>query len=95
MTTGWAGFPLEILNTGTLLLNFFKRHTIKENTMPELELYSLAYYRTIPNVLLFIFVGLIYSVIAPLLPPFLLVYFALGYVVFKNQVRSSHLVAVM
>jgi hypothetical protein len=88
MTTGWAGFPLEILNITTLIINYFKRHTLAEDSKQvTLEIYSLPYYRIIPNVLLFIFVGIIYAPIAPLLPPFLLIYFALGYVIFKNQVR--------
>lgn len=90
MTTGWAGFPLEILNISTLILNIVKRHSRKtDDSLPELELCSLPFYRVIPNVLLFIFVGIIYSVIAPLLPPFLLIYFALGYIIFKNQVHSD------
>ncbi|KAG6545847.1 hypothetical protein Mapa_012808 [Marchantia paleacea] len=91
MTTGWAGFPLEILQIGLLILNMLKRHTLKEDSNhPELELYSLPYYRVIPQLLLFILVGLVYAVIAPLLPPFLLVYFALGYVVFKNQIMHVY-----
>ncbi|CAM6089031.1 unnamed protein product [Calypogeia fissa] len=91
MTTGWAGFPLEILNISTLILNYFKRHTTKaDNGLPELELYSLPYHRIVPNVLLFIFVGIIYSAIAPLLPPFVLVYFILGYVIFKNQIMHVY-----
>ncbi|CAM6084775.1 unnamed protein product [Calypogeia fissa] len=91
MTTGWAGFPLEILNISTLILNYFKRHTTKaDNGLPELELYSLPYHRIVPNVLLFIFVGIIYSAIAPLLPPFVLVYFILGYVIFKNQIMRVY-----
>ncbi|KAL2612175.1 hypothetical protein R1flu_023867 [Riccia fluitans] len=91
MTSGWAGFPLEILQIGLLMLNMLKRHTMKfDSDHPELELYSLPYYRVIPQLLLFILVGLVYAVIAPLLPPFLLVYCALGYIVFKNQIMHVY-----
>jgi hypothetical protein len=48
--------------------------------------YSLPYYRQLPHVLLFVMVGLTYSIITPLLLPFLLVYFILGYIVFRNQI---------
>lgn len=86
MTTGWAGFPLEILQSSVLILNYTKRMMI-DRTKPLLsDVWSLPYYRYVPNVLLFIFLGLTYSIITPLLLPFLLVYFVLGYIVFRNQV---------
>lgn len=86
MTTGWAGFPLEILQSSVLILNYMKRMMI-DRTKPLLsDVWSLPYYRYVPNVLLFIFLGLTYSIITPLLLPFLLVYFVLGYIVFRNQV---------
>lgn len=86
MTTGWAGFPLEILQSSVLILNYMKRMMI-DRTKPLLsDVWSLPYYRYVPNVLLFIFLGLTYSIITPLLLPFLLVYFVLGYIVFRNQI---------
>ena len=89
LTSAWAGFPLEILQFGTHVLNFMKRLMV-DRTKPLLsDVYSLPYYRHIPNVLMFILIGLTYSIITPLLLPFLLVYFILGYIVFRNQVCSS------
>jgi hypothetical protein len=88
MTTGWAGFPLEILQSSVLILNYMKR-LMNDRSRPLLsDVWSLPYYRYVPNVLLFIFLGLTYSIITPLLLPFLLVYFVLGYIVFRNQVPS-------
>ena len=89
MTTGWAGLPLEILQTGALIFNFLKRHTVEKSTPLLADVYSLPYYRTLPMVLLFTLFGLVYSIINPLLLPFLLVYFILGYIVFRNQVCTS------
>lgn len=86
MTTGWAGFPLEILQSSVLILNYMKRMMVDRSRPLLSDVWSLPYYRYVPNVLLFIFLGLTYSIITPLLLPFLLVYFVLGYIVFRNQV---------
>ncbi|KAH9576159.1 hypothetical protein CY35_01G147600 [Sphagnum magellanicum] len=85
--TSWTGFPLEILQTGSLVFNFLKRHTVERKQQPLLDtVQSLPYYRTIPSILFFILLGLVYSIVNPLLLPFLLIYFILGYIVFRNQV---------
>lgn len=86
MTTGWAGFPLEILQSSVLILNYGKRVMVDISRPLLSDVWSLPYYRYIPNILLFIFLGLTYSIITPLLLPFLLVYFVLGYIVFRNQI---------
>ncbi|KAG0566868.1 hypothetical protein KC19_7G094000 [Ceratodon purpureus] len=86
MTTGWAGMPLEILQSGSLVLNFLKRHTVDKNKPLLDQVYSLPYYRTLPTVLFFVLLGLVYSIINPLILPFLLIYFILGYLVFRNQI---------
>ncbi|KAG0559254.1 hypothetical protein KC19_10G090800 [Ceratodon purpureus] len=86
MTTGWAGMPLEILQSGSLILNFLKRHTVEKNKPLLDQVLSLPYYRTLPTVLFFVLLGLVYSIVNPLILPFLLMYFLLGYIVFKNQV---------
>lgn len=63
MTTGWAGMPLEILQSGSLVLNFLKRNTV-EKKKPLLDsVFSLPYFRTLPTVLFFVLLGLVYSII--------------------------------
>jgi len=86
LTTGWAGFPLEILQSGVLAFNFMTRMYVDIHRPLLTGVYSLPYYRQLPHVLLFVMVGLTYSIITPLLLPFLLVYFILGYIVFRNQI---------
>lgn len=92
MTTGWAGFPLEILQFSVLALNYVKRLSVDRSRPLLSDFWSLQYYRQVPNVLLFILVGITYSIITPLLLPFLLVYFILGYIVFRNQVSFATIV---
>lgn len=82
---GLSGFCLEALQAGMLLLDFIKAQTCgrsKENPY----LYSLPYFRVIPLVSLSILIGMVYAVVAPLLLPFLVGYFFLGYAVYINQV---------
>lgn len=77
-----------MLQCGALFLNFLKRHTIDRDKPYVADAAPLPYHRALPYTLLFIFIGLIYTPIAPLLLPVLLVYFGLGYIVYRNQVRT-------
>lgn len=86
LTNGLAGFSLEILQPGLLIWDSLKSCTCDREKGTNLYLYSLPYYRYVPLVSLSILIGMVYSVVAPLLLPLLIVYFFLGYVVFVNQV---------
>ncbi|EFJ15037.1 hypothetical protein SELMODRAFT_156268 [Selaginella moellendorffii] len=86
LTTGWTGFSTEILQLGIFLLNFIKVRILGKTTFDETDAISLPYYRALPSVQLFILLGLMYAVLAPLLLPFLLIYLVFGYIVYRNQV---------
>lgn len=86
LTSGLSGFSLEILQPGLLIWNTLKLHTWGRGKSRTNYLSSFPYHRVIPFVSLFVLVGVVYAVIAPLLLPFLVVYFLLGYVVYINQV---------
>ncbi|KAJ7296707.1 hypothetical protein O6H91_09G007100 [Diphasiastrum complanatum] len=90
LTTGWAGFSLELLQLGAVVLNFIKVHIFGKDKVERSDVYSLPYYRIVPSVLLFILVGLMYSLLTPLLLPFLLVYFSFGYIVYRNQILNVY-----
>ncbi|KAL7605093.1 hypothetical protein Lser_V15G15615 [Lactuca serriola] len=90
LTSGLSGFSLEILQPGLLTWDILKMHTWGRGKKKSNYLYSFPYYRVIPFVSLFLLVGIVYSVIAPLLLPFLVVYFLLGYVVFINQMQDVY-----
>ncbi|KAG1341844.1 putative CSC1-like protein RXW8 [Cocos nucifera] len=49
---------------------------------------SVPYHTEIPRVLVFGLLGFTCSILAPLILPFLLVYFFLGYVVYRNQIMN-------
>ncbi|KAK8552668.1 hypothetical protein V6N13_121051 [Hibiscus sabdariffa] len=90
LTEGLSGFSTEILQPGMLFWDFVKSHTYGRGKEKDLYLYSLQYYRIIPTVSLSILIGIVYAVIAPLLLPFLIVYFFLGYIVFINQIQDVY-----
>lgn len=90
LTSGLTGFSLEILQPGLLVLNYIKLHTWGRGKNKNPYLYSLPYYRIIPFICLFILIGMVYAVVAPLLLPFLIGYFALGYVVFIHQIQEVY-----
>ncbi|OMO57302.1 Ribosomal protein S6 [Corchorus olitorius] len=90
LTDGLSGFSLEILQPGLLLWDLIKSHTFNRGKEKELYLYSLPYFRIIPTVALSILIGIVYAVIAPLLLPFLIVYFFLGYAVYINQIQDVY-----
>jgi calcium permeable stress-gated cation channel len=86
LTSGWASLSSELMQLFGLLWNFIRRYIlrIKEDTD---FVFSFPYHTEVPKVLLFGLLGFTCSVLAPLILPFLLVYFFLGYIVYRNQVR--------
>ncbi|KAI3445111.1 hypothetical protein Pfo_001776 [Paulownia fortunei] len=91
LTNGLSGFSLEILQPGLLIWDAMKSHTWDRGKKKRPYLYSLPYYRIIPFVALGILIGMVYAVVAPLLLPFLVGYFCLGYVVFINQIQDVYI----
>lgn len=89
MTKGWTGFAIEILQPYILMAGFTWRHVCRKRQYgPYVQ--SLNYYRALPNVLLFVFIGFMYAILAPLLLPFLMIYLMLGYIVYRNQILNVY-----
>lgn len=86
LTSGLSGFSLEILQLGLLSWDALKSCTFCRGKEKNPYLYSLPYFRVIPLVSVSVLIGMVYAVVAPLLLPFLIGYFCLGYAVFINQV---------
>ncbi|TKV92083.1 hypothetical protein SEVIR_9G140400v4 [Setaria viridis] len=83
LTSGWASLSSELMQLFGLTWNFIRRYILR---MKEEDLlYSFPYHTEVPKVLLFGLLGFTCSVLAPLILPFLLIYFCLGYVVYRNQ----------
>ncbi|KAF3667314.1 CSC1-like protein [Capsicum annuum] len=91
LTNGLAGFSLEILQPGLLLWDALKSHTWDRGKKKRPYVYSLPYYRIVPFVALCMLIGIVYAVVSPLLLPFLVGYFLLGYAVFINQIEDVYI----
>uniref|UniRef100_A0ACD6AS18 Uncharacterized protein n=1 Tax=Avena sativa TaxID=4498 RepID=A0ACD6AS18_AVESA len=89
LTSGWASLSSELMQLFGLIWNFIRKYVLrmKEDTtfVP-----TFPYHTEIPKVMLFILLGFSCSVLAPLILPFLLVYFFLGYVVYRNQLINVY-----
>jgi len=84
LTSGWASLSSELMQLFGLTWNFLRRYLLRIKEDSDF-LYSFPYHTEMPKVLLFGLLGFTCSVLAPLILPFLLLYFFLGYVVYRNQ----------
>ncbi|CAM8970723.1 unnamed protein product [Rhodiola kirilowii] len=90
LTNGLSGFSLEILQPGLLSWDLFKSHTYGRRKKKTPYAFSLPYFRVLPVVCLSMLIGMVYAVVAPLLLPFLIGYFLLGYCVYINQIQDAY-----
>ncbi|XP_066386224.1 CSC1-like protein RXW8 [Miscanthus floridulus] len=89
LTSGWASLCSEILQVYNLVYNFFSRFICCCHQNTE-YVYSFPYHTEVPKILLFNLLGFTFSIMAPLILPFLLVYFCLGYLVYRNQILNVY-----
>ncbi|XBJ06851.1 hypothetical protein VPH35_012451 [Triticum aestivum] len=93
MVDGWAGVSLEILRIRAFVLyhlkNFFLVKTEKDRE-EAMDPGSICFYWSEPRIQLYFLLGLVYAAVTPLLLPFILVFFALGYVVYRHQIINVY-----
>lgn len=90
LTSGWASLSCELIQPFPLLYNSFYRFILRNKDDSSYGSYTFPYHTEVPRVLLFGLLGFTCSVLAPLILPFLLVYFFLAYLVYRNQVSISY-----
>ncbi|XP_062111373.1 CSC1-like protein At1g69450 [Humulus lupulus] len=84
VTSGWTSASSELFRVIPLLCSLVTR-PFTDSKDDELEVPSIAFHKDIPRILFFGLLGFTYFFLAPLILPFLLVYFCLGYIIFRNQ----------
>lgn len=89
VTSGWTSTSSELFRLSTLIFNFFKRNICRKFD-DEFEVPSVPYHSEIPRILLFGLLGITYFFLAPLILPFLLVYYCLGYLIYRNQLLNVY-----
>lgn len=89
VTSGWTSLSSELFQLVTLIWSFLRRVFAKEEA-DDLIVSSIPYESEIPRILFFVLLGITYFILAPLILPFLLVYFCMGYLVFRNQLLNVY-----
>ncbi|XP_062214990.1 CSC1-like protein RXW8 [Phragmites australis] len=84
LTSGWASLSSELMQLFGLIWNFIRRYILRIKEDSDF-VFSFPYHTEVPKILLFGLLGFTCSVLAPLILPFLLLYFFLAYVVYRNQ----------
>ncbi|CAL0312224.1 unnamed protein product [Lupinus luteus] len=83
VTQGWTSVLSELFRVipliGSLISKPFTSHE------HEIDVPSIPYHRDVPRVLFFGLLGITYFFLAPLILPFLLAYFCLAYIIYRNQ----------
>ncbi|KAG0446754.1 hypothetical protein HPP92_028668 [Vanilla planifolia] len=92
-TSGWASLSSEIMQLFGLVWNFIRRRILRWKDDP-ISVPSFPYHTEVPKVLLFGLLGFTCSILAPLILPFLLIYFFLSYVVYRNQIVHTTLLPI-
>ncbi|XP_072072123.1 CSC1-like protein HYP1 [Arachis hypogaea] len=86
VTSGWTNIALELFQSDRLFYNYIDR-IFGGESYEDFEAPSIPYHREVPRILFFGLLGVTYFILAPLILPFLVVYFCVGYIIYRNQVR--------
>ncbi|KAM3754618.1 hypothetical protein ACB098_03G179600 [Castanea mollissima] len=84
VTSGWTSTSSELFRLIPLIGSLITK-PCKSNTDDELVVPTIPFHRDIPRLLFFGLLGIAYFFLAPLILPFLLVYFCLAYIIYRNQ----------
>lgn len=89
MVDGWSGPAGEILRFWPLVMYHIKNSFLVKTERDRLQATSpgtIELNRTLPQLELYFLMGLVYSVITPIIIPFIIVFLAFGFVVYRYQV---------
>ncbi|GMJ15253.1 hypothetical protein like AT1G58520 [Hibiscus trionum] len=85
LSSGWASLSCEIMQPFPLFYNFFRKYILRKDEDPSDCALTFPHHTEIPRLLQFILLGFTYSIMAPSILPFLLVFFFLAFLVYRNQ----------
>lgn len=92
MVDGWAGIAGEILRLKPLVIYHLKNMFLvktERDREKAMDPGSVDFPETLPSLQLYFLLGIVYAVVTPILLPFILVFFALAYLVYRHQVSAS------
>ncbi|KAI4316572.1 hypothetical protein L6164_024543 [Bauhinia variegata] len=91
LSSGWASLAFEIMQLFPLFCNLFQKYILRLEDDSQNGTLSFPYHTEVPRVLLFGFLGFTCSILAPLMLLFLMVYFFLAYLVYRNQILNVYI----
>ncbi|XP_072959641.1 CSC1-like protein At4g02900 [Typha angustifolia] len=93
MVDGWAGIAAEILRIKPFIV-FHLKNTFLVKTEQDREQAmdpgSLNFASSEPRIQLYFLLGFVYSVVTPILLPFIIVFFSFSYLVFRHQIINVY-----
>lgn len=93
MVDGWAGAAGEILRLKPLIIyhlkNAFLVKTDKDRD-DAMDPGSVGFDQALPQIELYFLLGIVYAVVTPILLPFIIIYFAFAYLVYRHQVINVY-----
>ncbi|GJW62761.1 CSC1-like protein, partial [Tanacetum coccineum] len=93
MIDGWAGIAAEILRLKPLVIYHLKNMFIvktERDREKAMDPGSVDFPETIPSLQLYFLMGIVYAVVTPILLPFILVFFAFAYFVYRHQIINVY-----
>jgi len=89
MVDGWAGVAAEIIRLKPLIVFHLKNAFLVKTDQDRdqaMDPGSLEFATSEPRIQLYFLLGLVYTTVTPILLPFIVIFFALSYIVFRHQV---------
>ncbi|XP_054808336.1 CSC1-like protein At1g32090 [Prosopis cineraria] len=93
MVDGWAGIAGEILRLKPLVIYHLKNMFLvktERDREKAMDPGSVDFKEAIPSLQLYFLLGIVYAVVTPILLPFILVFFALAYLVYRHQIINVY-----
>ncbi|KAJ8539543.1 hypothetical protein K7X08_013795 [Anisodus acutangulus] len=90
LTSGWASLSVELLQPFGLICRLFSRFILRNKDASSHGTLTFPYHTEVPRILLFGLFGFAYAILAPLILPFLVVYFSIAYLVYRNQILNVY-----
>ncbi|XP_024985640.1 CSC1-like protein At1g32090 [Cynara cardunculus var. scolymus] len=93
MVDGWAGMAGEILRLKPLIMFHIKNMLIvktERDRQKAMNPKSIDFPEAIPSLQLYFLMGAVYAVVTPILLPFILIFFAFAYFVYRHQVINVY-----
>ncbi|KAK3000843.1 hypothetical protein RJ639_021350 [Escallonia herrerae] len=90
LTSGWASLACELVQPFVLLCNLLDRLLCRNKGVLSCDVMSFPYHTEIPRLLVFGLIGFTFCTFAPLILPFLLFYFSVANLVYRNQILDVY-----